>query len=163
MFGSITDKSYFSVIYYIVETGCKQNSRDQFSQVFSLAQDTFSKPAYGPTKVPKYPSQRSDLQVRTFPFLLNNRDLNEVIQRANATPYGLAAGVVTNNLNSANTLMRALRAGTVWINCYGIFDATIPLGGYKMSGIGREKGLHSLNNYLQIKAVVTRLNNYAWL
>ncbi|XP_078160171.1 benzaldehyde dehydrogenase, mitochondrial-like [Carex rostrata] len=95
--------------------------------------------------------------------ILKFKDLNEVIQRANATPYGLAAGVFTNNLNSANTLMRALRAGTVWINCYDTFDAAIPFGGYKMSGIGREKGLDSLNNYLQIKAVVTRLNNYAWL
>ncbi|XP_078159502.1 aldehyde dehydrogenase family 2 member B7, mitochondrial-like [Carex rostrata] len=95
--------------------------------------------------------------------ILKFKDLNEVIQRANATPYGLAAGVFTNNLNSANTLMRALRVGTVWINCYVIFDAAIPLGGYKMSGIGREKGLDSLSNYLQTKAVVTRLNNYAWL
>lgn len=98
-----------------------------------------------------------------FTFHLNNGDLNEVIRRANASPYGLAAGVFTNNLNSANTLTRALRAGTVWINCYDTFDAAIPFGGYKMSGIGREKGMDSLKNYLQVKAVVTSLKNYAWL
>jgi aldehyde dehydrogenase (NAD+) len=94
---------------------------------------------------------------------LNNRELSEVIKRANATPYGLAAGVFTKNLNSANTLMRALRAGSVFINCYDIFDAAIPFGGYKMSGIGREKGKDSLKSYLQVKAVVTPLHNHAWL
>jgi aldehyde dehydrogenase (NAD+) len=90
-------------------------------------------------------------------------DLNEVIKRANASRYGLAAGVFTNNLNTANTLTRALRAGTVWVNCFDIFDAAIPFGGYKMSGIGREKGVDSLKNYLQVKAVVTPIKNAAWL
>ncbi|KAK6160183.1 hypothetical protein DH2020_003564 [Rehmannia glutinosa] len=71
--------------------------------------------------------------------VLKFKDLGEVIQRANNTRYGLAAGVFTQNLDTANTLMRALRVGTVWINCFDTFDATIPFGGYKMSGIGREK------------------------
>ncbi|KAJ4816693.1 Aldehyde dehydrogenase [Rhynchospora pubera] len=95
--------------------------------------------------------------------ILKFKNLNEVIQRANASPYGLAAGVFTNNLNNANTLMRALRVGTVWINCYNLLDAAIPFGGYKMSGIGREKGMDSLNSYLQVKAVITPLENHAWL
>ncbi|KAJ4816692.1 Aldehyde dehydrogenase [Rhynchospora pubera] len=95
--------------------------------------------------------------------ILKFKDLNEVIQRANASKYGLAAGVFTNNLNTANTLMRALRVGTVWINCFDVFDAAIPFGGYKMSGVGREKGVDSLKNYLQVKAVVTPLRNSAWL
>ncbi|RRT77454.1 hypothetical protein B296_00027770 [Ensete ventricosum] len=96
-------------------------------------------------------------------FVGYDRDLNEVIQRSNKTRYGLAAGVFTNNLHTANTLMRALRVGSVWINCFDVFDAAIPFGGYKMSGQGREKGIDSLKNYLQIKAVVTPLNNPAWL
>ncbi|KAK2409092.1 aldehyde dehydrogenase family 2 member B4, mitochondrial [Trifolium repens] len=91
------------------------------------------------------------------------KDIDEVIRRANATRYGLAAGVFTKNVSTANTMMRALRAGTVWINCFDVFDAAIPFGGYKMSGIGREKGIYSLHNYLQVKAVVTPLNNPAWL
>lgn len=91
------------------------------------------------------------------------KDLDEVIRRANATRYGLAAGVFTRNLDTANTLTRALRAGTVWINCFDVFDAAIPFGGYKMSGIGREKGIYSLNNYLQVKAVITPLKKAAWL
>ena len=84
-------------------------------------------------------------------------------RKANATKYGLAAGVFTKDIDTANTLSRALRVGTVWVNCYHIVDAAIPFGGYKMSGHGREKGIYSLNNYLQVKAVVTPLKNPAWL
>ncbi|OVA03738.1 Aldehyde dehydrogenase domain [Macleaya cordata] len=91
------------------------------------------------------------------------RDIDEVIQRANNSRYGLAAGVFTQNIDTANTMMRALKAGTIWINCFDVFDAAIPFGGYKMSGHGREKGIYSLNNYLQVKAVVTPLKNPAWL
>ncbi|CAH2033740.1 unnamed protein product [Thlaspi arvense] len=95
--------------------------------------------------------------------ILKFKDLDEVIARANNSRYGLAAGVFTQNLDTANRLMRALRAGTVWINCFDVLDITIPFGGYKMSGIGREKGIYSLSNYLQVKAVVTALKNPAWL
>lgn len=86
-----------------------------------------------------------------------------MIQRANNSRYGLAAGVFTKSIDTANTLTRALRVGTVWVNCYDVFDASIPFGGYKMSGIGREKGEYSLKNYLQVKAVVTPLKDSAWL
>ncbi|KAK2442840.1 aldehyde dehydrogenase family 2 member B4, mitochondrial [Trifolium repens] len=86
--------------------------------------------------------------------ILKFKDNDEVIRRANNTRYGLAAGVFTKNLDTANTLMRGLRAGTVWINCFG---------GYKMSGVGREKGIYSLHDYLQVKAVVAPLKNPAWL
>lgn len=95
--------------------------------------------------------------------ILKFKDLDDVIRRANTTRYGLAAGVFTKNLDTANTLSRALKAGTVWVNCFDVFDAAIPFGGYKMSGIGREKSVYSLNNYLQVKAVVTALKNPAWL
>ncbi|XP_074274412.1 benzaldehyde dehydrogenase, mitochondrial-like isoform X2 [Silene latifolia] len=95
--------------------------------------------------------------------ILKFNDLQDVIRRANATHYGLAAGVFTQDIDTANYLTRALRVGTVWVNCFDIFDAAIPFGGYKMSGQGREKGIYSLMNYLQIKAVVTPLNNPAWL
>ncbi|XP_019176626.1 PREDICTED: aldehyde dehydrogenase family 2 member B7, mitochondrial [Ipomoea nil] len=95
--------------------------------------------------------------------ILKFSDLDDVVRRANASRYGLAAGVFTQNIDTANTLTRALRVGTVWINCFDTFDAAIPFGGYKMSGQGREKGEYSLKNYLQVKAVVTPLTNPAWL
>ncbi|KAE8651561.1 aldehyde dehydrogenase family 2 member B7, mitochondrial [Cucumis sativus] len=95
--------------------------------------------------------------------ILKYKDIDEVIRRANASRYGLAAGVFTQNINTANRLTRSLRVGSVWINCFDVFDAAVPFGGYKMSGHGREKGIYSLSNYLQVKAVVTPLENPAWL
>ncbi|CAH8357567.1 unnamed protein product [Eruca vesicaria subsp. sativa] len=77
-----------------------------------------------------------------------------------AKTMGLAAGVFTKSLDTTNRVSRALKAGTVWVNC---FDAAIPFGGYKMSGNGREKGIYSLKNYLPVKAFVTALNNRAWI
>eukprot|EP00955_Chlamydomonas_euryale_P030317 319566-Chlamydomonas_euryale.AAC.1 len=62
----------------------------------------------------------------------------EVISRANATPYGLAAGVFSENVHVVNQLSRSLQAGTVWVNCFNVYDAAVPFGGYKDSGIGRE-------------------------
>ena len=86
-----------------------------------------------------------------------------MIRRSNATHYGLAAGIFSQNIDTINTLTRALKAGTVWVNCYDVFDAALPLGGYKMSGHGREKGYDGMKNYLQVKAVCTPLVNPAWL
>ncbi|XWS68981.1 hypothetical protein CRYUN_Cryun04dG0140500 [Craigia yunnanensis] len=93
--------------------------------------------------------------------ILKFKDIDEVIWRANTTTYGLAAGVFTQDIDTANTLTRSLKVGTVWVNCYDVFDAAIPFGGYKMSGQGREKGIYCLSNYLQVKAVVTPLKNPA--
>jgi phenylacetaldehyde dehydrogenase len=78
---------------------------------------------------------------------------DELIRRANDTVYGLAAGIWTGNMNRAHRIANKLRAGTVWINCYNIFDAALPFGGYKQSGWGREMGHEVLNNYLETKSV----------
>lgn len=74
----------------------------------------------------------------------------QVVERSNKSCYGLAAGVFTKNLDSANYLSRALRVGTVWINTFDNFDASIPFGGYKMSGVGREHGQYALENFTQV-------------
>ncbi|XP_041006852.1 aldehyde dehydrogenase family 2 member C4-like [Juglans microcarpa x Juglans regia] len=89
--------------------------------------------------------------------------IEEAIKKANNTRYGLAAGIVTKDLNVANTVSRSVRAGTVWINCYFAFDTDCPFGGYKMSGFGRDYGLEALHKYLQVKSVVTPLYNTPWL
>ena len=89
--------------------------------------------------------------------VLKFRDVDEVIRRANDTMYGLAAAVWTKDITKANLLARRLRAGTVWINCYNVFDATVPFGGFKMSGLGRELGEYALSNYTEVKSVVTAL------
>ncbi|KAL9443517.1 hypothetical protein AB3S75_016808 [Citrus x aurantiifolia] len=91
------------------------------------------------------------------------KTVEEAIKSANNTRYGLAAGIMTKDLNVANTVSRSIRAGIIWINCYFAFDSDCPYGGYKMSGFGRDCGLESLHNYLQVKSVVTPIFNSPWL
>jgi phenylacetaldehyde dehydrogenase len=82
---------------------------------------------------------------------------NEISAAANDTNYGLAAGIWTNDIAKAHSLASQLRAGTVWINCYNIFDAALPFGGYKESGWGREMGHDVLELYTETKAVCVKL------
>ncbi|MDA7023033.1 betaine-aldehyde dehydrogenase [Pseudomonas fragi] len=84
----------------------------------------------------------------------------EVIRRANDTEFGLAAGVVTKDLNRAHRVIHQLEAGICWINAWGESDAKMPVGGYKQSGIGRENGISSLAQYTQIKSVQVELGDY---
>jgi aldehyde dehydrogenase (NAD+) len=85
--------------------------------------------------------------------ILKFSDYDEVIARANHSDYGLAAGVMTKNFTTAMHLTKSLRAGTVWVNCYDVFDAALPFGGFKASGIGRELGEAGLDSYLEKKTV----------
>jgi len=80
-------------------------------------------------------------------------DLDDLIERANNSMYGLAAGVWTRDIAKAHYIASKLKAGTVWVNCYNVFDAASPFGGYKQSGIGREMGSYALNNYTEVKSV----------
>ncbi|KAK9807805.1 hypothetical protein WJX72_009910 [[Myrmecia] bisecta] len=154
--GPQVSKEQFDKILGLIETGKKQGAKLQtgggrhgdkgyFIQptVFSDVRDdmTIAKDEiFGPVQ--------SILKWKTF---------EEVIERANNSNYGLAAGVFTKNLNWANTLSRGLKAGTVWVNCYDVFDAAVPFGGYKQSGIGREHGRECIDHYTQTKAVYTPL------
>jgi phenylacetaldehyde dehydrogenase len=83
--------------------------------------------------------------------------LDEIAAVANDSEYGLGAGIWTRDISKAHALAKKLRAGTVWINCYNVFDASLPFGGYKQSGWGREMGHEVLNNYTEVKAVTTLL------
>jgi phenylacetaldehyde dehydrogenase len=84
-------------------------------------------------------------------------DMKEIITRANDTVYGLAAGVWTRDVKKAHAIASKLKAGTVWINCYNVFDAALPFGGYKQSGWGREMGHEVLKNYTEVKSVCSAL------
>ncbi|MER8863717.1 aldehyde dehydrogenase family protein [Mesorhizobium sp. M0751] len=84
--------------------------------------------------------------------------LDEAVERANNTPYGLAAGVFTQNLATAHQLSRKIRAGSVWINTYHAIDPAVPFGGYKMSGYGREGGAEHLDEYLNTKGVFIKID-----
>ena len=80
-------------------------------------------------------------------------DVDQVADLANQNPYGLAAAIWTNDIKKAHALSRRLRAGTVWINTYGMMDASMGFGGFKQSGIGRELGMHALEHYTELKSV----------
>ena len=84
----------------------------------------------------------------------------EVIRRANDTDYGLAAGVVTRDLNRAHRVIHKLEAGICWINTWGESPAEMPVGGYKQSGVGRENGLVTLGHYTRIKSVQLEMGDY---
>ena len=82
---------------------------------------------------------------------------NEMVQKANDTVYGLAAGIWSRDIQKAHKLAAKLRAGTVWINCYNVFDPALPFGGYKQSGWGREMGHAALEHYTELKSVCAAL------
>jgi len=90
--------------------------------------------------------------------VLKFKDVDEVIQRGNDTCFGLAAAVWTRDIGKAHRLSKELRAGTVWVNCYDVFDAAAPFGGFKKSGIGRELGEKGMDAYLEDKTVVVALD-----
>jgi aldehyde dehydrogenase (NAD+) len=80
-------------------------------------------------------------------------DPDDLIRRANATPFGLGSGVWTRDVGKAHEFARSVKAGSVWVNCYQAMDPAVPFGGYKMSGYGREGGIHHVEEYLNTKAV----------
>jgi aldehyde dehydrogenase (NAD+) len=87
--------------------------------------------------------------ISAIPF----KDMDELVARANATMFGLGSGVWTRDVGKAHRLAGAIRAGSVWVNCYQAMNPAVPFGGYKMSGYGRESGLQQMEEYLNIKAV----------
>ncbi|XP_076465131.1 aldehyde dehydrogenase, mitochondrial-like [Babylonia areolata] len=89
--------------------------------------------------------------------LLKFSTLEEAIERANDSTYGLGAAIFTKDINSALTCANSLRAGSVWVNCYNIITAQGPFGGFKMSGIGREMGEYGLQQYVEVKNVVIKI------
>lgn len=89
--------------------------------------------------------------------IIKFRDVDEVVERANKTMYGLAAAVWTRDIGKAHAVANGVRAGTVWVNCYDVFDAGAPFGGFKQSGIGRELGEYGLQQYTEIKTVTVKL------
>lgn len=89
--------------------------------------------------------------------LIRFKNLDEVIERANNTEYGLAAAIFSKDLDKVNYLIQGIRAGTVWVNTYNAFSPQTPFGGYKMSGFGRENSEYGLQNYTEVKSVIVKV------
>ena len=89
--------------------------------------------------------------------VLKFKDVDEIVDRANNTMFGLAAAVWTRDISKAHHLAAKVKAGTVWVNCYDVFDAAAPFGGFKMSGLGRELGERGLDAYTETKTVTVSL------
>jgi aldehyde dehydrogenase (NAD+) len=89
--------------------------------------------------------------------IIKFRDIEDVVARANRTEYGLAAAVWTRDIGKAMAIANNVRAGTVWVNCYDVFDAGAPFGGFKQSGMGRELGEYGLQQYTEVKTVTMKL------
>jgi len=89
--------------------------------------------------------------------ILPFKNLDEVVARANKTSFGLGASIFTKDFSKAHYLAQKIRAGTVYVNCYDVFDAATPFGGFKSSGLGRELGLEGLQAYLEPKTVIMKI------
>jgi len=87
------------------------------------------------------------------------KTIDEAVERANATQYGLAAGVCSRDIGKAMGIAKRLKAGTVWINCWDQFDDATPFGGYKTSGWGREKSEYALENFTEVKCIQFPIND----
>ncbi|MEW2573118.1 aldehyde dehydrogenase [Streptomyces sp. NPDC047070] len=105
---------------------------------------------------PDSPSAREEIFGPVL-SVLAFEDLDEAVALANATEYGLAAGLWTSDLSTAHRVARALKAGTVWVNCYEEGDLTVPFGGVKRSGNGRDKSVHALEKYTELKTTWIQL------
>lgn len=92
--------------------------------------------------------------------ILSYQTEDEVIQRANNTTFGLAAGVVTPDINKAHRIIHQIEAGICWINTWGESPAEMPVGGYKQSGVGRENGISTLSHYTRVKSVQVELGDF---
>lgn len=89
--------------------------------------------------------------------LIKFKTVDEVIERANNSEYGLAAAVYSKDIDRVNTIVQSVKAGTVWVNCYNVIEAQAPFGGYKMSGNGRELGEYGLEAYTEVKTVIVKV------
>ncbi len=150
--GAQIDQTQFDKILHYIDLGRKEGAT-----CVAGGQRVFEKGFFvAPTVFAGVQDQMSIARDEIFgpvASVLRFEELDEVVKRANDTPYGLAAGVWTRDLHQAHALSNELKAGTVWINCYNAVDPAAPFGGFKMSGLGRELGEQALDAYTETKTI----------
>ena len=155
--GPQVDQAQFDKIMRYIDFGKEQGARCVTGGERHGTQGYFVKPTI-------FADVKDDMKIASDEIfgpvlsVIKFKDVEEVIQRANATEYGLAAAVWTRDIGKAHSIAQRVRAGTVWINCYDVFDAAAPFGGFKRSGIGRELGEKALDNYTELKTVTVALD-----
>ncbi|GJQ72716.1 hypothetical protein Trydic_g1373 [Trypoxylus dichotomus] len=146
----------YKKVLRLIETGKKEGAMLQTSHSIDRKEGYFIQPTVFSDVTDDMTIAKEEIfgPVQT---ILKFETLDEVIERANNTTYGLAAGVVTQNLNTALVFSQAVQAGSVWVNCYDAVVPQAPFGGYKQSGIGRELGQEAMKEYLEVKTISIKL------
>jgi aldehyde dehydrogenase (NAD+) len=154
--GPQVDKTQFDKVMGYIEAGKKQGAKCLSGGERFGSKGYFIKPTV-------FADVKDEMTIATEEIfgpvmqVLRFKSIDEVVHRANTTDYGLAAAVWTRDIKKAHTIAEQIRAGTIWINCYDVFDAAAPFGGYKASGLGRELGEKALDNYTELKTVTVAL------
>ena len=154
--GPQVDKTQFDKVMSYIEQGKKQGARCVTGGERFGDKGYFIKPTV-------FADVKDEMVIATEEIfgpvmqVLKFNDIEEVVRRANTTDYGLAAAVWTRDIGKAHAIAHRIRAGTVWVNCYDVFDAAAPFGGFKSSGMGRELGEKAIDNYTEHKTVTVSL------
>jgi len=156
MMGPLVSKEQFDKVKGYLELGKKEGARVTVGGEAAGGKGYFVKPTVFADVNNNMRIAREEIfgpVAATIPF----KDENDAVLQGNDTDYGLAAAVWTSDVGRAHKVARKLKAGTVWVNCYGMIDPISPFGGYKQSGFGRELGKYALELYTQIKTVYVKL------
>ncbi len=158
--GAMASKAHFERVLGYIETGKKEGAclvAGGSRADIGTGKGYFLQPTIFADVTPTMTIAREEIFGPVL-AVVDFEEVDEAIERANESSYGLAAGVWTRDIKKAHDVARRLQAGTVWINTYNVYDAAAPFGGYKQSGFGRELGAHALEHYTQVKTVWVDLN-----
>lgn len=150
--GPQVDQDQFDKILSYIESGNKEGAKCQTGGQRRGSRGFFIEPTIFTNVTDEMKISKEEIFGPVM-SVLKFSEIDEVVKRANDTTFGLAAAVWTSDVKKAHQISNSLRAGTVWVNCYDVFDAAAPFGGFKMSGIGRECGEAGLQNYTELKTV----------